>query len=262
MLYGSNHRKSILLLVTLLFSFAWLQSKAQWQSRNAISVAVSLTDKVDLTASHLRAYDLNNKFNNIFYQSGLQVKYELSKRWDLSGNIQFLTGGASNETRTRAFIRAAHTYRLTKKINWTNSIRLETNSQNENRFRHRIGFATRLGLRKRLDFLNLSPSVTYQLFYNIGGTPIRYYNDSKQLIARQSPDGLHRSRIILNLNSKLNKYLNVSLYYMRQQEFNFLSTDTRKMNVYDPVRNRTLRPFDNFNTIGLSAQINLNPLFN
>ncbi len=48
---------------------------------------------------------------------------------------------------------------------------------------------------------------------------------------------------------------------MRQQEFNLFVPDTRKMNVYDPLRNRTLRPFNNYNTLGVTAQIVLDPLF-
>ena len=100
------------------------------------------------------------------------------------------------------------------------------------------------------------------MFYNIGGGTIRYYDKNEQLIARQSPDGFHRGRLTVNFNSKVNKYLRIGLYYMRQQEFNFLTSDTRKMNVYDPVRDRTLRPFKNFNAVGLSAQFNLNPFLN
>lgn len=149
-----------------------------------------------------------------------------------------------------------------RKLNWTNAMRFEWHSKNENRFRQRIGLSTRLALRKRVTPLKLSPSVTYAVFYNIGGSPIRYYDKDAQLVARQTPDGLHRSRLTLDLNAKLTDYLRVSLYYMKQSEFNFLATDTRKMNVYDPVRNRTLRPFNNFNAIGLTAMVNLDPLFN
>lgn len=253
--------KNSLLAVLLLCSFPAI-AQSEWQSRNSLSVAASLSDKIGLKVNHIRAYEITDKFNSTFYQTAFQVKYELPKRWDLSGGVQFLTSASSKETRNRIFIRASHTTRITKKINWTNSVRLETNSKNEDRFRQRIGLYTRLGLRKRLDFLNLSPSVTWSMFYNIGGDPIRYYDKDAQLIARQSPDGFHRGRLTFNLNSKVNKYLRIGFYYMRQQEFNFLTPDTRKMNVYDPVRNRTLRPFRNFNAIGLSAQINLDPVLN
>lgn len=260
--YRSIYTLRNCLLGVLLISSFNVIAQQEWQSRNSISVAASLDDNISIKVNHLRAYEITDHFKSTFYQTGFQVRYDLNKRWDLFGGVQFLTSASSKETRNRLYIRAAHTTRISKKLNWTNSIRLETNSKNQTRFRQRIGLYTRLGLRKRLDFLNLSPSVTYSMFYNIGGGTIRYYDKNEQLIARQSPDGFHRGRLTVNLNSKVNKYLSIGLYYMRQQEFNFLTPDTRKMNVYDPVRDRTLRSFKNFNALGLSAQFNLNPFLN
>lgn len=256
-------RKILALLFVIIFSLSINHSNAQteWQNWNALEVQAAVTKKINIKANHLRAYNISEKYANVFNQFAFQASYELNKQWDVQGGVQFITPALSKETRTRIYTRAAHSIRLTKKINWTNSLRIETNSKNENRFRQRIIVTTRLGLRKRLDFLNLAPSVSYSLFYNIGGNPIRYYDKDAQLIGQQTPDGLHRSRLNLNLNSKVNDYLRISLYYMRQQEFNFLAPDTRKMNVYDPVRNRTLRPFNNYNTIGLTAQLILDPFF-
>lgn len=252
---------------TLLIVFLFIQffnpaiAQTEWQNWNGLEVQAPVTKKVSLKANHLRAFSITEKYSNVFNQFAFQASYELNKQWDLQSGVQFITPTSSKETRTRIYARAANTIRLTKKINWTNSLRIETNSKTEYRFRQRIIVTTRLGLRKRLDFLNLAPSLSYSLFYNIGGDSIRYYDKDAQLILRQTPNGLHRSRLTLNLNSKVNDYLRVSLYYMRQQEFNFLAPDTRKMNVYDPVRNRTLRPFNNYNTLGLTLQVVLDPFF-
>jgi len=246
----------------LLLCFARTNAQTEWQNWNSIELQMPISQKIGIKASHLRAYSITNRYSGVFNQLGLQVSYELNKRWDLQGGAQFITPAASKETRTRIYARLSNTARLAAKLNWTNSLRAEINSKNEHRFRQRLIITTRLGLRKRLDFMNLAPSVAYSVFYNIGGNPIAYYDKDAQLIARQTPDGFHRSRFTVNLNSKINPYLRISLYYMRQQEFNFLSSDTRKMNVYDPVRNRILRPFNNYNTIGLSAQVVLDPFFN
>jgi Protein of unknown function (DUF2490) len=251
---------AVILTCGLLLKMDTATAQAEWQNRNSIAIRASATEKLDLQLNHMWAYDMSNKFQSIFRQTGVQATYELSKRADVSGGMQFLTSSGSTETRTRIFVRGAYTIRVGKELNWTNAIRLETNSKVETRFRNRIGISTRVALRKRMDFLNLTPSISGIIFYNIGGNPIRYYDKDAQLIARQTPDGFHRGRITFNLNSRVNKYLQVNLFYMRQQEFNFLTSDTRKMNVYDPVRNRTLRPFNNFNSIGLSARINLDPL--
>jgi hypothetical protein len=246
------------LLIPVIF-FKNADAQTEWQNWNGITVSGPLTDKLSAKIGHTRAYSLSNKYENTFNQNQFQFSYELNNKWDIQSGVQLITPDSSKDTRTRVYLRAAHITRISRKVNWTNSLRIETNSKNENRFRQRIKISSRLGLRKRLNVLNLAPSITYSLFYNIGGGPLRYYDENAQLVARQSPDGFHRSRLTINLNSKLTKYLSVSLYYMRQQEFNFLSAETRKINITDPVRNRVLRPFNNYNTLGITAQLNLEP---
>ncbi len=236
--------------------------QSQWQSWNGINVSAEVAKQLRMQIGHTRAFDMSNGFKPTFTQTLLQASYDHGKEWDFSGGVQFIKPtNTTTGTRTRLFIRAAHTKKF-EEISWTNSLRIETNSQNETRFRQRFILSTRLGLRKRLDFLNLSPSVMYSLFYNMGGNPIRYYDENKTLLARQTPDGFHRGRLTLSVNSKINDMLRVNLFYMRQHEFNLFASDNRKMNVYDPVRNRTLRPFDNFNVLGLSLNVSLDELLN
>jgi hypothetical protein len=240
----------------------YAKSQSDWHSWNSVAANAEITKKLSATIGHTRAFNMSNSFAPTFSQTSFQLSYDHSRQWDFSTGVQFISPAQSTSgTRTRLFIRAAHTKRI-EQFNWTNSLRLETNSQNENRFRQRVIISTRLGLRKRLPFLNLSPSIMYSLFYNIGGNPIRYYDKENVLIARQTPDGFHRGRLTLNVNTKINDMLRLSVFYMRQHEFNFLSSDTRKMNVFDPVRNRVLRPFDNFNVIGLSLNVSVDDLFN
>ncbi len=231
-----------------------------WQNRNSIALRASATEKLDVQFSHAWAYNMSNNFKKMFGQTGLEATYEVSKHTKVSGGLQFTSVAGSTKNRTRLYTRIAHTSRLGDMLNWTNAVRLETNSSAETRFRNRIAISTRVALRKKMDFLNLTPSVTGIIFYNMGGNPIRYYDKDAQLVARQAPNGFHRGRFTLNFNSKVNKYLQLNLFYMRQQEFNLFAADTRKINVFDPVRNRTLRPFNNFNALGISARINLDPI--
>jgi Protein of unknown function (DUF2490) len=248
------------IMVALLSTAVKTTAQNEWQNWNSLNVSASVTKKLTAQIGHTRAFNMSNKFAPTFSQTLLQMSYDHSKEWDFSGGVQFIKpANTTTGTRTRLFIRAAYTKRL-EQFNWTNSLRLETNSANENRFRQRIILSTRLGLRKRLDFLKLSPSVMYSLFYNIGGNPIRYYDENKVLLARQTPDGFHRGRLTLSVNSKVSDMLRVSVFYMRQHEFNLLTPDNRKMNVFDPVRNRILRPFDNFNVLGISLNVSLDDL--
>lgn len=247
--------------ILILFSSKAI-SQTEWQNWNGVNVNASLTKKAGVSVGHTRSYNISEKYKNQFNQTAIQFSYEITKKWDVFGGVQFISPAFKRDVRTRLHVRAAHTMRLSKKVNWTNSLRFETNSKNENRFRQRVAVSTRIGLRKRLDFLNLAPSLSYTLFYNIGGNPINYYDKAGVVLINQTPDGFHRSRITATLNSKINNYLRISLYYMRQQEFNFLTKETRSMNVYDPVKQKISRPFNNFNCIGLTASVSLDPLIN
>lgn len=253
--------------VTLLFFATALSTihtyaQREWKNWNGINVQIPVVKKLDVQLGHTRAYNLSDKYRNEFNQTAFQFRYDHNRHWDFSTGLQIIKPVSATESRQRFFVRAAYTARvLDKKFNWTNSLRIDQNSKNERRFRQRIIVSTRLATRKRLEFLNLTPSVMYTMFYNIGGSPIRYYDANSILIDTDTPDGFHRGRFTANLNSKINDYLRLNLYFMTQTEFNFLSSPTNKMNVYDPVRNRTLRPFDNFNVIGATLNVSLDELF-
>ncbi len=255
-------KKVTLLLIGTTLATISTQAQREWKNWNGITVQAPLTEKLDFQIGHTRAYNLSDKFRNEFNQTAFQLRYDHSKKWDFSTGVQIIKPTSALESRKRFFIRAAHTSRVfDRKFNWTNSVRVEQNSQNERRFRQRIIMSTRLGLRNRMEFFNLTPSIMYTMFYNIGGSPIRYYDANSALIDTDTPDGFHRGRFTVNLNSKINDYLRLNVYFMTQTEFNFLSGKTSKVNVYDPVRKRTFRPFDNFNVIGATLNVSLAELF-
>jgi hypothetical protein len=255
---------------TIIFTFGIITlvsttstAQTEWKNWNAINVEATFLKKAELQLGHMRSYNISNQFKNEFNQTAVQFGYMYNRKWFFSSGIQFIKPVAATETRTRIFIRAAHTTRLlNKKINWANSLRVENNSSNENRFRQRVIIGSRLSLRNRISFLNLTPSVSYNLFYNIGGNAISYYDLDNKLIKRNNPNGFHRGRLTVNINSKVNKYLRLNVFVMSQREFNLLSSQTRKINVYDPVRAKIIRPFDNYNVIGATLSLSLsNDLF-
>jgi Protein of unknown function (DUF2490) len=261
MCQSSHPIKNLALAAALALAGITAAAQTQWKNWNSLNLSVPVTKKLELRAGHLRAYNISEKYRNEFNQTAISANYELTRRIDITGGVQFIkptTTGA--DTRTRIFVRGSYGTKLGNRFRWTNSLHIETNSKAETRFRQRIIASTRLALRKRLDFLRLTPSATYSLFYNIGGNPVSYYDETGARIARQTPDGFHRSRFTFSLNSKVNDYFRVTAFVMMQREFNFLASDTRKMNVFNPVRNRITRPFDNFNVIGLSLNVSLDDL--
>jgi Protein of unknown function (DUF2490) len=258
---SANFLKQVYLLAALIMAFTSLQAQSDWLSWNTITVSSDLAKKWKASIGHSRVYKINNQFNNSFNQSQYNITYQLSKKWSLQTGAQLTNSPDAPEFKKRIFLRVALNNKLFKVLSLTNSIRAEYNTLEETRFRERVILATRLALRKRLHFLNIQPSVSYSLYYNIGGNRIKYFDKSATLLAQHSPDGFHRGRLTFTLQSKINKLIFLSMYYMKQEEFNLLSSWNRKMNVPDPTRNRTLRPFNNFNAAGLTLEINLSPLF-
>lgn len=231
----------------------------QWQSWNGIAATASLTEKVDVRLSHLRGFELQPQLRNHFHQTGFSANYKIAKRWDAGAGIMLITPTSNKDTRTRLFIRAAHTYRINKQWNWINGIRVETNSANENRFNQRIVLSSRVAMRKRLEPLNMKAAAGYHLFYNMGGRAITYFNDKREPVATNTPDGFHRGRLFINLDFKLSKVLSLDVNYFNQHEFNLLASPTRKMNVPN-ASGRIQRPFDNYNMIGVGLTVNVDKL--
>jgi len=245
-----------LFLFACMLNIQTATAQTEWRNWSSINVNASVNKKLDISGSHLRSYVMTDSFMNNFNQSTLQADYDLNKRISLRGSV-LLTSFPGQANQTIRFIgRLSYTRRLLKKINWTNALQLEYHTNNETRYRARAILVTRFALRKRITPLKLSPSISYLLFYNVGGDSIRYYDQSGNVIARNTPDGFHRGRLFINLNTKISSHLSLSLYYMRQSEFNLFTPPTRKMNVVNPNTGRVARPFDDYHVAGITLQYN------
>lgn len=250
-------RDALSTLLTCLFFFGAISACAQndLKNWNSLQLDLSLSKKTDVSIDHLRSYDINNSFMRDFDQSSVSIDHNFTKRFSMTSGVVIGAFSAADGA-SRLTLRSTYKVPIANLLNWTNAIQGELHSSNETRFRSRIRFTTRLTTKKRLNFLRLRPSVSYSLFYNIGGNPINYYDENAAFAVRQTPDGFHRGRLSLNLNSRITKNLSVSLYGMMQREFNLFSDDYHKINVVNPVSGKIDRKFDNYNVIGTSATFN------
>lgn len=254
-----NHtieNKGIQLLFFLLFlSGVNLSAQTDLKSWNSAQLELSLTKKLDLRLSHLKAYDINNRFSSDFNQSSVRLDYDFTKRFSLSAGA-VLGSLSTADGANRVMLRVTFKTPIADVLSWSNSVQGEIHSANENRYRERIVWITRLGTRKRLDFLRLSPSVSYSLYYNIGGDPIQYYDKNEQPVVQQTPDGFHRGRLSFNLNSKITKHFSFTVYYMMQREFNFWTDEYHNINVVNPTTGKITRRFNDYNVIGTTMSFN------
>ena len=220
---------------------------------NNLGLNVPLTDKADLRFSYLRSYKLEEGIKNNFNSFSVRFAYDVTKDWDVRTAFVWRSSPNSEEVRRRLFLQGTHRTRLADVFSWRNGARLEWNSSNENNYRYRVHLFTRIGPRKRLKFLKLSPSVSYTLFYNIGGNPIQYYDEEGDRTVKQAPNGFHRGRVNFRLNSRVTRHLRLTVNYMIQREFNFLVGEYREINVVNPRNGKVRRRFRNYEVIGFSV---------
>ncbi|MEP7375318.1 MAG: DUF2490 domain-containing protein [Chitinophagaceae bacterium] len=250
--------KAVLSVAILLFSASKSWSQAEFKNWNSAQLNLSLTKKVDLRFSHLRAFDISQGYKSDFNQSSVQMGYDLTKKTNIALGYTVSGAGSLTDGGNRISARAGYKVNMLKVLSWSNSIQGELHSKSETRYHYRIIWNTRISPKKRLDFLNLSPSISYSLFYNIGGASIQYYDKTGSRAVRQTPDGFHRGRLVFNLNSKVTQHFSVSVYYMMQKEFNLFTNGYRRINITKPTTGRVVRAFDNFNVIGLSLLYDIN----
>lgn len=245
-----------MLFVCLFFLISFASnSQNDLQNWNSLQLDLSLSKKLDLRVGHMRAFNISNNYSSEFNQSSIRLDYDFTKRFSMSAGA--ILGSLSDaDGANRALVRGTFRIPIADVVNWSNSIQGEAHSSRETRYRNRIIYMTRLATKKRLEFLRLSPSVAYSLYYNIGGNEIQYFDKTGTPTTRQTPDGFHRGRLFLNLNSKISKNLSLTLYYMMQREFNLFSDDYHKMNIVNPGTGIVVRPFDDYNVVGTTLTFN------
>lgn len=244
------------LSICIFFSIAFSgYSQNDLQNWNSLQLTLSILKKLDVRLSHLRAYNISNGYSSDFNQSSVRLDYDFTKRFSMSGGAVLGSLSAADGA-NRIVLRGTYRIPIADVINWSNSIQGEIHSSNETRYRNRVVYITRVGTQKRLEFLRLSPSVAYSLYYNIGGNQIQYFDKTGIPTIRQSPDGFHRGRLSINMNSKISKTFSLTLYYMMQREFNLFSNEYHKMNVVNPATGKVIRPFDDYNVIGTTLALN------
>ena len=245
------------LIFALTFCFLGIiqESFGQYQTRlwNSLSVGAPLTENLSIKGSYLKSLDLSSpELQTSFNWYALKLGYQINSDWTVDLGTAWMNLPSSGRTTNRIFVEANHRIKLDRKFVLRNSVQFERHNEQEQRFDYRFIFSSRIGLRKRLDFLKVAPSLTYNLFYNIGGAPVRYFHEQGEEIARDGANGFHRGRIMANFNFKLSDPLRLSVYYMNQHEFNLVLSETNKINVTNPNNGRIQRPFNNQHIIGIA----------
>ena len=133
----------------------------------------------------------------------------------------------------------------------------------EHHFTQRSKFQQRYYYRLDLYYRNtklpwrLRPFLDQKLYWYSGGKPLQYYYADGEPAKLESPDGLHAYRIKTGLKLYPSDNFLLSVYYLKQKEFNTELFGSRDINSINPNSNSIRRTFYNFSVIGLSCTYKL-----
>lgn len=249
----SIFKAKLLLSATFLLitCFGYGQQK-EWQSWNSIGLKIPVSKTVDFKLSELAAFSPSNAYALNFAQTSAAFSVDVTKQLSFKFGDQLnYIPGSTNALRNRIFVEGSVDNKFSKLLKAEHSLQAEWHSKTEIRYQQRYIFTNSLSLRHRFSPLQLRPSLSYSLYYNVGGRPLQYYDKAGDPTVRQTPDGFHRGRFYARVNSRINRHVQLTLYYMNQSEFNLLTPDDKKINVLNPSMGKIVRPFDDYNVVGL-----------
>lgn len=250
----------LILLLFLLSSPGLAYGQYSTRLWNNFTLGAPITQNWSARLSYMKSTNLNSgDFNTAFNWYSIRLNYKYDLNWNFNFGVACMELPLVDRTTTRVFAEGTYRIILSRRLVLKNSLQMEWHNKEEYRFDYRAIWSSRIGLRRRLEFLKVAPSLTYSLFFNAGGTPIQYFDEIGEKIARNPSLGIHRGRVQANFNFKLNPLMRLSVFYINQHEFNLAFSETRRINVLNPNTGRIQRPFNNQHIIGTTLSFNISP---
>ena len=245
--------KWVLMYSLLVLNSTIYAQEREWQNWNSVSLRIPVSKKVDFNLAEMLAFTPSDAYSLNFAQSTAAISVDITRRFAVKFGDQLnYIPGSAKPLRNRFFVQGSIANRFSKLLKSEHSLQAEFHSKAETRYQQRLIFTNNLSLRSRFSPLRLRPSVSYSLYYNIGGSALQYFDKTGNPTVMQSPDGFHRGRLSVRLNSRINGHVQLSVYYLNQSEFNLLGAEDKNMNVVDPSTGEVARPFDDYNAVGVS----------
>lgn len=245
-------------IIVMLLAGATSLSAQDWQSWNSVGFDFSLGKKWTLETKELISLQPSDGWSVNFAQSSLGLHYRINRDFSVEAGDQLnVIPSSVRNVRNRVYARGTYTWRFSELLRSTHALQFELHDNNEIRYDARIIFINGISTRNRYTPLNIRPSASYWLYYNIGGDPVQYYNTDGTHAVSQSAIGFHRGRLYVTLNAALTDHIGVSAYFMHQQEFNLFTDDFHEINVVNPNTGNIARDFSNYNVFGLSLNFDI-----
>lgn len=176
-----------------------------------------------LSVSRQYSVDPEKNASLKYYQDDIRLTFRFHKRWELLGGWTYLVNDPSDDqpaVKQRASLGLG--WRKSRQ-GWAFGTRLigERHFQ-ETRYDGRFVWTNRLAYSRIRLFhrVRVQPWVSGQLYYFLGGSWIRQYDESGELVGRRPTYGFHRIRMRGGLSIRPLSWLEFNIGYLHQTEFN------------------------------------------
>lgn len=261
MFFQKHSWKAIACFVALYMStpaIAQIDESENVMSWTSFSLSKKFNKNWSGSYSQLHSIALDElEFN--FIQSNLKLTRKVKKNLYVSAGYKpTFKLNNNNEGEQILFNRLYGEMRYTQKLGdfrFQHKIGGEHHFTSLRKFQQRYYYSLKTYYRNKDLPLELRPFFTQKLFYYNGGKPIQEIDEETNEIFEVVPNGLHAYRFQLGVRVSPTEKMNVSLYYMKQVEFNsFLGND---INVENENTGKITAPFYNFGVIGLTMSYRL-----
>jgi hypothetical protein len=218
-----------------------------------------LNKKSTISASYTGIAELRNfQFN--YHDIGVNFTRDLSKKSELSLGADLIqikqreTKNFSNYFRSN--IEYGYHTRF-KKLALSHELNVEYYVPKFNKFQTRWIYGFDVTYRKSFTSWKIKPYSKFKLYYYGNGKYLDYYDEESNLIARKSPNDIHRWRWYWGFKMKPHKQVSLVVAYFWNEEFNAELFKNSNINIYNKNKDGIRYPYNSFGAINLSLSYNL-----
>lgn len=254
----SNKQVLLIIACSLVCATRMVAQQSGMQSWNGLGLDIEMGEKFELGFHELISLVPSNGFGMNFEQTGISLQFKATPILYFEAGDQLnVIPSSTRPVRNRIYARGMYALHFSELFRSTHGLQFEVHDKNELRYDERLILINGISTKKRYTVAHLRPSVSYWLYYNIGGDPVQYYNADGTNAISQPATGFHRGRLYLSVNSRLSDHFNIGLYFMNQREFNLFTPEFREINVLDPNSGNITRGFSNYNVLGVSLNFRI-----
>ena len=231
-----------------------------WKNWNSVRFSIKGKSDLSFNIGYSQGFSFA-PYGLDWLQNVASARYKVNRKSSLNLTYRNTIIFRSNNNRNKHRITLAYSRKIRMRdFRLSHSLLGEWHSKKETKFRYRIIYSARLQTRRDLliPSINLAPYISTAFFYNIGGNAIQQFDTNNEYIGQFVPYGLHRARLTIGVAFSPSKNINVSVFTIRQQEFNTDFAYLNRINVYNPIREKVIRPFNNYFVFGVGVRYNIN----